>query len=104
MLHALSHQPRSAISQRHLNRTHRLVGRNEKEPARLFYTNLEAARVAHFRRPDVRAFTEAVRQSGGISRHRWGDAIVRYMQVALFATPEQAHSWEPGMGNLARSS
>jgi len=65
------------------------LGRSDYEPARFFYNNVEVARVSHFQRPDVQAFTRAIRRSGGIFRHRWGDAIVRYMQVALFARPEE---------------
>ena len=65
------------------------------EPARVFYNNFEVAKVAHFLRPDVRNFTDAVRRGGGIFQRRWGDAIVRYMQVALFARPDEVYCFGP---------
>ena len=67
------------------------LGLTEEEPSRLFYTNFEIGRVRHFLRTDVREFTHAIRRSNGIFRYRWGDAIVRFLQVALFATSREVY-------------
>merc|ERR1712061_286097 len=52
-------------------------------PAPMFYSNFEVVDVAFFHRSTVRAYTNAVLKSGGIYRHRWGDAIIRYGQLRV---------------------
>ena len=56
---------------------------------RTFFNNFEIVRMEFFRRPDVRQWIDYVDQSWGIFRYRWGDAILRYLTVALFLPREQ---------------
>jgi len=58
-----------------------------------FYNNLEIVRLAYFRSPSVRAFNDAVARSRGIWEYRWGDAVQRYFQLALFAKNFTASVW-----------
>lgn len=59
------------------------------DTALLFYNNFEVAHVPFFFRPEVRHWTAAVMDSGGIYKYRWGDAVLRYLTLALFAEPNQ---------------
>lgn len=56
-----------------------------------FYNNFEVTRVDFFRQPRVAAYQRHVteRPPHGVFVHRWGDAPVRYLTVALFARPDQ---------------
>eukprot|EP00930_Biecheleria_cincta_P002831 TRINITY_DN10380_c0_g1_i1.p1 TRINITY_DN10380_c0_g1~~TRINITY_DN10380_c0_g1_i1.p1 ORF type:complete len:621 (-),score=102.78 TRINITY_DN10380_c0_g1_i1:25-1887(-) len=56
---------------------------------KMFYNNFEILQVDHFLQDSVKDFTAAVAKSQGIYKHRWGDAVIRYYQVALFAKPEE---------------
>jgi hypothetical protein len=58
-----------------------------------FYNNIEWGATAFFRRPGVRALVERIDQDGGIYRHRWGDATIRWLQLALFAREEQVQGF-----------
>ena len=53
-----------------------------------FYNNLEVVRVADFVAPPPAAanFASAVQRSLGIYRHRWGDAIIRRLMLALMGS------------------
>ena len=53
-----------------------------------FYNNLEVVRVADFIAPPPAAaiFASAVQRSLGIYRHRWGDAIIRRLMLALMGS------------------
>jgi hypothetical protein len=50
-----------------------------------FYNNLELMDVRFWMRPDVQHFVAFVDASWGIYRHRWGDAPLRYIALAIFA-------------------
>ena len=54
-------------------------------PSPAFYNNFELVKVSHFKREDVREFTKKVKQSDMIYWARWGDAIIRFSQIMLFA-------------------
>jgi hypothetical protein len=56
-----------------------------------FYNNFEIVKVSHLLRADVLNFTRAVSQSHGIYDWRWGDAIIRFYQVALFLRKQDVH-------------
>merc|ERR1712007_381527 len=56
-----------------------------------FYNNFEVAHVPFFLCPEVQEFTKAVIDSQMIILRRWGDAVVRFFQVVLFATAAQIH-------------
>jgi len=56
---------------------------------KMFYNNFEILQVDHFLQDSVKDFTAAVAKSHGIYKHRWGDAVIRYYQVAFFAKPEE---------------
>lgn len=61
----------------------------EREGAPSLYTysnNFEVGKVEFFLREDVRNWTGHVLDSGGIHRYRWGDAGLRYLTLALFAS------------------
>ena len=53
-----------------------------------FYNNLEVVRVADFVTlpPAAATFARAVQRSHGIYRHRWGDAIIRRLELALMGS------------------
>ena len=55
----------------------------------LFNDHFEVVRVPFMRRPDVMAFVERLTEYEpyGVFRWRWGDHIVRYALLALFAPP-----------------
>jgi len=56
-----------------------------------FYNNFEITKLAFFRQPEVAAFQNAMANDPpyGIYTHRWGDALLRFITVALFSTPDQ---------------
>lgn len=56
---------------------------------KMFYNNFEILKVDHFLQDSVKEFTEAVASNKGIYLHRWGDAVIRYYQVTLFAKKEE---------------
>ena len=67
-----------------------LAYEEERAPAdaqALFNDHFEVVRVSFMRRPDVMAFVERVTEYEpyGVFRWRWGDHIVRYSLLALFA-------------------
>jgi hypothetical protein len=55
---------------------------------RCYYTNFEICDLAWFRRSPWRDFFAAVDKANGIYTTRWGDHIIRYIGVNLFAPPE----------------
>jgi hypothetical protein len=63
-----------------------------------FYNNLEVMNVSFWLRPEVQHFVRMVDVSHGTYLHRWGDAPMRYLALALFATPQEVamkpFSWE----------
>lgn len=56
---------------------------------RTYYNNFEVCDLDFFSRPGVQKMTDWIVDTYGIHRHRWGDAPLRYMTLALFATREQ---------------
>eukprot|EP00966_Prymnesium_polylepis_P025815 595203-Prymnesium_polylepis.1 len=49
--------------------------------SRIFFTNFFVSRVAWWDEPAVRQLLDAVNVSGGIYRHRWGDAPLQTAAV-----------------------
>jgi hypothetical protein len=60
----------------------------ERDEVRAFSTNLEVMDLAFWSRREVQHFVHFVDCSGGIYWNRWGDAPLRYLAMAMFATPE----------------
>jgi hypothetical protein len=58
-----------------------------------FYTNFEVSRLDFFRRDEVMDFLETITEKPpyGVFHHRWGDAIVRFLTIAIFAEPHQLY-------------
>jgi hypothetical protein len=52
--------------------------------APMMYTNFELVDVRRFRREDMWEFVTAVDESHGIYRYNWGDAQIRWLQVAKY--------------------
>ncbi|CAF1412578.1 unnamed protein product [Adineta steineri] len=50
-----------------------------------YYNNFEVTNTEFFRRADISHWVQAVDSTHGIFKYRWGDAILRYLTVALFA-------------------
>ncbi|CAF1492954.1 unnamed protein product [Adineta ricciae] len=50
-----------------------------------YANNFEVMRLDFFRRSDVRQWIEMIDQTHGIFKYRWGDAVIRYLTIALFA-------------------
>jgi hypothetical protein len=63
-----------------------------------YYNNLEVVKVDYFLQPEVQKFTNHVAKSNGIYEYRWGDAIVRFWQVALFSKPKDVACFTSDMG------
>lgn len=57
----------------------------------LFRTNFEVSRKSFMQTFDVYRWFEAIteREPFGVFRHRWGDAVIRYLMAAIFATSEE---------------
>ena len=51
----------------------------------LYYNNFEVVSIDFFLTPPVLNFAKAVLEDGGIYRYRWGDHILRYVELSLFA-------------------
>ncbi len=56
---------------------------------RIYYNNFEVFQTKFFRQMDVRAWIDAIDASHGIYKYRWGDAMLRYLTLALFAKDYQ---------------
>jgi len=54
-----------------------------------YYNNFEITSLAFFRSPEVKNWTEAVMKSHGIFRYRWGDHVLRYVTLTVFAEKDQ---------------
>ncbi|CAF1555935.1 unnamed protein product [Rotaria sp. Silwood1] len=50
-----------------------------------YYNNFEVSKVEFFRRKEVRHWIDAIDSTHGIFKYRWGDAVLRYLTLALFA-------------------
>jgi hypothetical protein len=60
-----------------------------KDGIRTYYNNFEVFQTKFFRRTSVRAWIDAIDASHGIYKYRWGDAMLRYLTLALFAKDYQ---------------
>ena len=56
-----------------------------------FYNNFEVSRVDFFQRDTVRKWSRRVSEEEpfGVFKGRWGDAAVRFLTMAIFATEEE---------------
>jgi hypothetical protein len=50
-----------------------------------YSNNFEVMQIEFFRRSNVRHWIETIDRTHGIFKYRWGDAILRYITMALFA-------------------
>lgn len=50
-----------------------------------YYNNFEVCKMEFFRRREVRHWIDAIDMTHGIFKYRWGDAVLRYLTMALFA-------------------
>ena len=50
-----------------------------------YYNNFEVMKLDFFRQRDVRHWIEEVDRTHGIFKYRWGDALLRYATLAIFA-------------------
>lgn len=58
-----------------------------------FYTSFEVSHVDFFRRKEVMDFLETITEKPpyGVFQHQWGDAIVRFLTIVIFAEPHQLY-------------
>ena len=56
---------------------------------RLYNTNFDIIKVKFFQSDEIRHWTNAVDQTFGIYKYRWGDHVLRYLTTALFATSSE---------------
>lgn len=68
-----------------------LLYRDIRRP-RIFYTNFEICHLSWFRSAVWQSFFSAIDKAGGIAKHRWGDAPIRYIGVR--ALMESSEIWQ----------
>jgi hypothetical protein len=56
---------------------------------RNYYNNFEITKVKFFQRQDVFHWVEFIDSTYGIFKYRWGDAVLRYLTLALFAERQE---------------
>jgi len=63
----------------------------------LFRTNFELSKKSFMQRGDVARFHEAVTEKSPfpVLRHRWGDAVLRYLMVSVFESPSRVMTVRP---------
>ena len=54
---------------------------------RMYFSNMFISRLSWWDKPEVREFLDDVNASGGIYRHRWGDAPIQTAALRLHASP-----------------
>jgi hypothetical protein len=54
-----------------------------------YYNNFEITKVKFFQRKDVCHWVEFIDSTYGIFKYRWGDAVLRYLTLALFAERQE---------------
>jgi hypothetical protein len=59
------------------------------QSVQLFYNNFEVMKVSFFKRDEVFEWIKAIDAAHGIFYYRWGDAILRYITLALFAKKDE---------------
>lgn len=52
---------------------------------RNYFNNFEVVKLDFFRRKEIRHWIETIDSTNGIFYYRWGDAVLRYLTLALFA-------------------
>lgn len=52
---------------------------------RNYYNNFEVTKLKFFRRPEIRHWVNAIDATNGIFKYRWGDAVLRYLTLGIFA-------------------
>lgn len=75
---------------------------NLKQTLPVFRTNFEASRKSFMMRSDVIEFHEMLteKQPFGVFRHRWGDAVTRFLLVSIFSESDKVViSRAPGYGH-----
>lgn len=60
-----------------------------KQSVFTYSNNLEISSIEFFRRPEVVKFNAEILNSLGIFKYRWGDAILRYITLTLFAAEDE---------------
>ena len=58
---------------------------------RLYYTNFEICELAYFRDAPWQRFFAAIDKAGGIWRHRWGDAPIRWLGLRHLLLPNEVY-------------
>lgn len=56
---------------------------------RNYFNNFEVIKMEFFRRQEIRQWIENIDSTNGIFYYRWGDAILRYLTLAIFAEKNQ---------------
>lgn len=56
---------------------------------RTYFNNFEIVQLEFFQQSQIRHWIETIDQSHGIFLYRWGDAILRYLTLAIFAEETQ---------------
>lgn len=54
-----------------------------------YYNNFEIMKIEFFHKTHVREWIQMIDATHGIYKYRWGDAILRYLTLALFARSDQ---------------
>jgi len=64
-----------------------LAFNNQK--VRSYYNNFEVVSIKFFNNDDIKQFNLMINNNGGIFKYRWGDAVLRYLVLAIFAEDDQ---------------
>jgi len=67
----------------------KLEGAFSQNSVTTYYNNFEIVNIQFFRQPGVRHWIEMIDETHGIYKYRWGDAILRYILLIIFAEPNQ---------------
>ncbi len=62
---------------------------SEVERMPVIFNNFEMVHAPSFREPRMDVLLDTVERLGGITRYRWGDALLRYFQLTFFFAPAQ---------------
>jgi hypothetical protein len=69
------------------------------ESARTYWNNFEITDLRFFRQQNITSWVKTVVESHGIYKYRWGDAILRFLTLAVFAREDQIlHREKLGLG------
>ena len=66
-----------------------LNGAFSNNTVRNYYNNFEVSKVEFFQRQNVRRWVDAIDATQGIFKYRWGDAVLRYLTLAIFARRQE---------------